>query len=158
VRANIGLFCNPNSAMNQAEENNWTHDIPGVDTHVIRGGTTNGKNDASHYLNDLNGANAYAIKTLVVSADPFFFRTREKLIKAANQWLANDATRRICYPLIDYANVGGTAPTPNVSFWYGPNLAKAYEALGSCAALAMGASGSIGFSDEVETKGKFPAP
>jgi hypothetical protein len=155
MRANIGLFCNPKSAMNGPEERDWGK-IPGVNASIVHGGNTHGRNDSSHYLEDFNGAGAHGITTLVISADPFFFHTREKLIKAANQWLASDGRRHICYPLKNYSNTDGNShPARNVSSWYGPDLLKGYETLGSCAAHALTATSPMPFSSVADTWGIF---
>ncbi len=75
-RAGIGLFCNPKSAMNQAEETNWAT-IQGVNQTILHGGGTGGRNNPNHYPAEIAHANTAGITTLVISADPFFF-TREK--------------------------------------------------------------------------------
>jgi hypothetical protein len=155
ARAAIGLFCNPNSPITQKEVQNW-QTIPGVNQTVAYGGNTGGHNDSSHYLGELNAADG-GIATLIISADPFFQDTKEKLIKAANDWVAARpaGTRYICYPLADYENVNGTPPTPNTASWYGPRLSEAYGLLGTCAAIALTATSPLPFSNTTDTWGSF---
>jgi hypothetical protein len=156
ARANIGLFCNRKSAMNSTEVTEWGS-IGGVNTHIVYGGNVGGHNNSSRYLEDLRAADA-GITTLVISADPFFQDTKDKLVKAANDWVAEAApgTRYICYPFSDYGNVHGAAqPTPGTASWYGPALSDAYEALGAVAALALNATSPLPFSDVGSTSGGF---
>jgi len=156
-RAGIGLFCNLKSKFNPDEEADWAT-IPGVNHTIAHGGNTANKNDSSHYLNDLTSADA-GITTMVISADPFFLKTKEKLIKAANDWvaLAAPGTRHVCYPLEDYANAdGNNKPTPNTASWYGPNLLDAYRDLGLSAASALTDPNPTGFSNATDTWGRFP--
>jgi hypothetical protein len=155
-RANIGLFCNPKSQMNPAEEYDWTHNIPGVDQHIIHGGSRGNppKNDATHYQQELQAADGYGITTLIVSADPFFNHTKDLLIAAANAWAGS--TKHVCYPLADYANTNGLAP-PNRGYasWYGPSLVDVYEQLGVVAGAAFRSGGFQDFADSIDDKNTF---
>lgn len=155
ARAHIGLFCNKKSEMNPAEETNWTT-ISGVDQHFIYGGNTMTgprKNDASHYLADLQAADAYGITTLVISSDPFFNHTKDRLIEAANIWAGT--TKYVCYPLGDYANANGlTQPATGTASWYGPDLKELYNQLGTVAAGAM-TGGWQGFPNAITTWGDY---
>jgi hypothetical protein len=52
TRAEIGLFCNPNSAMHDAEVGHWKFEI-GTETQVFTGGNdANGDNNAAAYATD----------------------------------------------------------------------------------------------------------
>ena len=153
TRANIGLFCNPKSAMNQAEEKNW-NSIPGVFHPPAHGGNTGNKNDSTHYDKDLAALDP-KIHTLIISADPFFQDTKEELIKALNHWLKADSKRRVCYPLEDYKNVSGTPPTNKKSYWYGPALKEVYNLLGNSAAAALTATSPLPFAKTTDTWGVF---
>ena len=153
ARAGIGLFCNAHSPITQQEVQNWQN-IAGVNQTIAYGGNMvdaqgHRHNDSSHYLNDLNGADA-GITTMIISADPFFQDTKEKLIEAANSWVALQpaGTRYVCYPFEEYSNVNGNhKPTHTTASWYGSSLEAAYGQLGTCAQLALLATSSIGFSD-----------
>jgi hypothetical protein len=142
--------------MNATEVADW-QTIAGVNTTIAYGGNTGGKNNSSHYLNDLNAADS-GIKTMVISADPFFQDTKDKLIKAANDWIAAAApgTRYVCYPFADYANKNGThQPTHGAASWYGPSLSDAYQTLGTIAALALNANSPLPFSSIASSSGPF---
>jgi hypothetical protein len=158
-RAGIGLFCNKKSAMNLAEVAEWGR-IPGVSRIISYGGNNlAGKNDPNVYRSNFDEIDP-SVTALIISADPFFQKTKNKLIKAANDWIAATPGRRICYPLSDYANPEGN---PNQkpktgSYWYGPSLMNAYEELGRAAALAKDAANPVGFSDITITKGPFKNP
>jgi hypothetical protein len=155
----IGLFCNPKSAMNQGEENDWKNNIVGVNRNIIHGGSSAGKNNPNNYPTELANADQYGITTLVISADPFFFRSREKLIVAANGWVAAGAalgiTRYVCYPFDDYSNSGGTPPTAGTASWWGGSLLDAYEQLGTTAALALNSTTPTPFGTIPDTWGDF---
>jgi hypothetical protein len=160
TRSGIALFCNPLSAMNQAEERNWKNDIPGVNTTIIHGGGNGGHNNANNYDAEFAKTNQApsAITTLVISADPFFYKSREKLIKAANAWIAAAAVgvRNVCYPSPSFANnPGNHHPTGTYSWWYGPDLIVAYRALGQCAEDALTTGNPVGFSTVEDTRGQF---
>jgi hypothetical protein len=153
---NIGLFCNRKSTMNATEVAAWQA-IPNVNHTIAYGGNTGNANNATHYLADLNGADA-GISTMIVSADPFFQDTKDALIDAANQWVAGAAVgaRYVCYPLADFANVQGVhQPTGGTASWYGPSLSDAYQTLGSVASLALNATAPIPFSNLAPTSGDF---
>jgi hypothetical protein len=155
ARAGIGLFCNLKSAMNQAEEQDWAT-IAGVNQTIIHGGNTNNKNNASHYDQDFAQANGAGITTLIISADPFFFYTREKLISAANNWVAGAAagTRYVCYPFSDYENAGGQ--NHPAGSWYGGSLLDAYNQIGVLAALQLNSVNPLPFTAIPDTSGDFP--
>ena len=156
-RAGIGLFCNPKSAMNQAEETNWAT-IQGVNQTILHGGGSGGRNNPNHYPAEIAHANTAGITTLVISADPFFFHSREKLIKAANEWVAGAAagTRYVCYPFHEYGNTGGqNQPTAGTASWYGGSLPDAYSQIGVTAALQLNSTNPIGFTAVPDTWGDF---
>jgi hypothetical protein len=151
----IGLFCNPKSPMNTDEEGDWGG-IAGVNQTIIHGG--NGQNDPTHYNAEFAQASAAGITSLVISASPFFFYTREKLIAAANNWIAGAApgTRYVCYPFDDYGNAGGqNHPTGGTASWYGGSLVDAYGAIGVTAALELNSTTGIPFSPISDTSGDF---
>lgn len=137
----IFLFCNPNSAMNQDETDLWKSLTTTTAPFQIFPGGVNpstGTNDASVYganFTDI-GSNA-SIRAIVVSADPFFQDTKEKLITAAKTWLDGATTRYICYPSQSYLNKGGTAPKSGQSTLFGPNIEDAYNLLGQLAVSAL---------------------
>lgn len=150
--AGIGLLCNSKSWMNQAEEQNW-QGIAGVNHNIVHAGNTGGHNNSGHYRQDLNGADN-AIKTMIISSDPFFYDTREALIKACNDWVAADNSRCVCYPLDDYKNSGGAhRPTAGTAYWYGPALSEVYGLLGNSAAMAMSTTNPLPFSNSTDTWG-----
>ena len=156
ARGAIGLFCNRKSAMNAAEVANWAT-IPGVNQTIIYAGNTAGHNNSSHYPQDFAQANAAGITTLVISADPFFYDTEEKLIAAANGWVGPaDGTRYLCYPFEDYGNIGGhNQPTTGTASWYGCSLSDAYNQIGVTAALELNSTTSIGFTPIPDASGDF---
>jgi len=158
ARAGIGLFCNPNSPITPDEVQNWAT-IAGVNQTIAYGGNTGGHNNSTHYLADLNGADPN-ITTMIISADPFFQDTKDKLIGAANQWVTNApaGTRYVCYPFADYSNTNspsGPTPTHGTASWYGPSLLAAYGLLGTAAALAETATSPLPFSNTTDTWGDF---
>jgi hypothetical protein len=162
TRAGIGLFRNAHSPITQQETQNW-QSIAGVNHTIAYGGNTldaqgNRHNDSSHYLDDLNAADA-GITTMIISADPFFQDTKEKLIEAANTWVTgapDGTTRHVCYPFKEYSNVHGShTPTPNTASWYGPSLEAAYGQLGTSAQIVLTATSSIGFSGTTDDWDQF---
>lgn len=146
--ANIGLFYNPNSAMNPNELSNW-NGLVGTQDQVFPGGVdSSGDNDATAYATDFGPTKIPAtIRALVISGDPFFQDTKAKLIPAANAWIAAaspDSPRYICYPSLAYQNAGGTGPTAGRATLYGPDLPTAYSLLGQIAATVLsGAAASV---------------
>jgi hypothetical protein len=125
----IYLFYNPNSATARDETEAWTGATPPIE------GTTPGDNDAGTYpaaFDRITGQKA----AVVISADPFFYDTKNKLIHAANRWVAASSTRYVCYPLQNYKN-GGSAPTTGKATLYGPTLEQAYGYLGKLAAEVL---------------------
>jgi hypothetical protein len=141
--------------MNATEVADWQA-IPNVNHTIAYGGNTGNANNATHYLADLNGADG-GIGTMIVSADPFFQDTKDRLIDAANTWVAGAAAgaRYVCYPLKDFANKRGVTPTPGTASWYGPCLSDAYQTLGIVASLALDATTPLPFSDLAPTFGDF---
>jgi hypothetical protein len=154
TRSGIGLFCNRKSAMNPAEVSNWG--TLGANSKIAYGGNAAGKNNASTFPNDFTAIHS-SVATVVVSADPFFQDQKDKLIKAANDWIAvKPNARHVSYPSQDYGNGNGShQPTTGKSSWYGPSLVSAYEELGKTAALARNAASPVGFSSTPPTKGIF---
>jgi len=146
--ANIGLFYNPNSAMNPQELSNWSN-LVGTANQAFPGGVnSSGDNDANAYATDFGLTKIPAtITALVISGDPFFQDTRAKLIAAANAWIAAGTAgtvRYICYPALAYQSGGGISPTPNRATLFGPDLPTAYSLLGQIAATVLsGAGGSL---------------
>jgi hypothetical protein len=157
ARASIGLVCNIKSAMNQNEEADWNN-IAGVNHTIIHAGNAAGKNNGGHYREAFDAVDAANITTVVLSADPFFFHSREKLIAQANAWVARGAAnlRYVCYPFEDFANTGGTnQPTAGTASWYGGSLLDAYEQIGVTAALQLNNTSSVGFTAISDTSGNF---
>jgi hypothetical protein len=125
----IGLFQNPNSDMADKERNRWRGG------EVRRGGVdANGRNDPNTFANDLT-LFASGIKAIVISADPFFQREKDKLVAAANN-VAGSSGKYFCYPLQDYGGAS-PAPTPGKATLHGPTLSAPYRLLGVCASLVI---------------------
>jgi hypothetical protein len=138
---NIGLVYNPNSAMNEDEIKDWEFQI-GASGQAFSGGVNNnGDNDENAYATDFGATKIpVAIRALVISADPFFQDTKQKLIAAVNAWIAaapDGITRYVCYPSLAYENNGGTAPTKDRATLYGPDLPTAYSLLGHIAVTVL---------------------
>jgi hypothetical protein len=92
---------------------------------------------------------------MIISADPFFQDTKDKLIDAANTWIAQPGTNRyVCYPFEEYSEAN-VQPSANTASWYGPSLEAAYGQLGTSAQLALSATSSIGFSSTADASGNF---
>jgi hypothetical protein len=124
----IGLFQNPNSAMQALEEQLWTGARPVVKCSVDANGDVN----PATYPADLARFPA-TVKAIVISADPFFQDTMEELIAAAN-----GTGKYICYPLLAYENEDGTnQPTRGKTTLFGPTLVGAYKLLGQLASMVL---------------------
>jgi hypothetical protein len=133
----IGLFQNPNSAMQAQEEQAWTGARPVVKCSVDANGDVN----PATYPADMAQFPA-TVKAIVISADPFFQETMEELIGAAN-----GTGKYICYPLQAYENTGGTnLPTPGKTTLFGPSLVGAYKLLGQLASIALNTGEPVDFS------------
>jgi hypothetical protein len=157
TKTGIGLFCNLKSAMNPAEEADWGT-ITGVNPTIIHAGSAAGKNNADHYKQAFDDVDTANITTVVISADPFFFHSREKLISQANDWVGRGAAnqRYVCYPFHDFSNADGTnKPKAGTASWYGGSLLDAYEQIGIMAALQLNSTGSAGFTAIPDTWGDF---
>jgi hypothetical protein len=159
ARGNIGLFCNQKSAMNTSEEYDWLNNIPGVNPQIIHAGNSNGHNDSSQYQSNFAQASALGITALVISSDPFFFYTRNDLIKWANDWITtapSGAPRYICFPFPEYTNSDGSyQPIHKSSSWYGSSLLDAYKQIGVAAALQLSSTSTVGFASVPEASGDF---
>lgn len=125
----VYLFYNPNSATASDEKAAWRGG-PTV------AGTTAGDNDPGTYKNAFDSITAQTA-AVVMSADPFFYDTKNKLIAAANEWVAAGTKRYVCYPLQNY-RTGPPSPTSGKATLYGPSLEQAYEYLGKLAKEALG--------------------
>jgi len=146
VASDIGLFCNRRSAMHGDETTLWH----GSEYYLTGGG---GNNNASAFTNEFNNVDD-SIKALIISADPFFQDNKVALINAANAWVGAKPGRSVCYPLANYKNVPGTTPAPaGTSYWFGPDLAGAYQTLGAVAGLALSANGPVPFSFTQDNSG-----
>lgn len=133
----IGLFQNPNSAMQAQEEQLWTGALPVVKCSVDANGDVN----PATYPADMAQFPA-TVKAIVISADPFFQDTMDELIAAAN-----GTGKYICYPLQAYENTGGTnLPTPGKTTLFGPSLVGAYKLLGQLASIALNTGEPVDFS------------
>jgi hypothetical protein len=128
----VYLFYNPNSATASDEKAAWTGG-PTVE------GTTAGNNDAGTYNHAFDSITAQTA-AVVMSADPFFYDTKSKLIAAANQWVAAGTKRYICYPLQNY-RTGPPSPTGGKATLYGPSLEQAYQYHGKMAKEVLGDPG-----------------
>jgi hypothetical protein len=128
--SDVGLFCNRRSAMHGDETTIWH----GSEYYLTGGG---GNNNSAAFANEFNTVDD-SIGALIISADPFFQDKKVDLINAANTWVGAKPGRSICYPLANYANVPGTTPMPpGTSYWFGPDLLKAYNLLGTVAVKAV---------------------
>ena len=146
VASDIGLFCNRRSAMHGDETTLWH----GSEYYLTGGG---GNNNASAFTNEFDNVDD-SIKALIISADPFFQDNKVALINAANAWVGAKPGRSVCYPLANYKNVPGTTPAPaGTSYWFGPDLAGAYQTLGAVAGLALSANGPVPFSFTQDNSG-----
>ena len=146
VASDIGLFCNRRSAMHGDETTLWH----GSEYYLTGGG---GNNNASAFTNEFDNVDD-SIKALIISADPFFQDNKVALINAANAWVGAKPGRSVCYPLANYKNVPGTTPVPaGTSYWFGPDLAGAYQTLGAVAGLALSANGPVPFSFTQDNSG-----
>jgi hypothetical protein len=70
------------------------------------------------------------MKAIVVSADPFFTETMNKLVDAANR-----TGEHVCCPLQDYSDAP-PAPTAGKTTLFGPSLKSSYKLLGRLAKVA----------------------
>jgi hypothetical protein len=120
----IGLFYNPNSAMSGKETAAWTGATP-VGCTVDANGDVN----PATYPTDLAKFPS-SVKAIVVSADPFFTESMNKLVDAANR-----TGKRVCYPLQDYGEAT-PAPTAGKTTLFGPSLKSSYKLLGRLAKVA----------------------
>ena len=126
ARPEVGLLLNPNSTMAPREENRWKGAKP-----VVKGGVnSNGQNDAGAYPGNFRSFPS-GIKAIVISADPFFQKTRNELVSAANA-----DGRYIVYPLQNYEEAT-PPPTAGKASLYGPKLRAPYRLLGQCAAIVL---------------------
>jgi hypothetical protein len=131
----IGLYYNPNSGVATDEVADWKTFNPPTTVKAFSGAggdSTTPTNDDSKFAVDFAGGLFAGLTAIVVSADPFFQASMEKLISAANSW-----NGYVCYPLQDYKNLNGTQPKANKATLHGPDLTVAYTVLG---ALAQGAA------------------
>jgi hypothetical protein len=120
-KTEIYLLFNENSKTKDDEKGKWNGGSP-------KQGTTHGHNDTTKYHSTFQGISGKA--AVVLSADPFFYSTREDVIREANTWVRN-GQRHVIYPLKEYANKDGTnKPDDTVSILHGPSLYDGYFALG----------------------------
>jgi hypothetical protein len=140
MASDIALMVNLNSVQSSIERVNWT----GGAVYPCGNSSTNGHNDDSTFASAFNKVRE---KVIIVSSDPFFQHSKDKFVKAANDWLLADMNRYICYPLWDYRD-SNQPPKGGQSAVFGPYLAKdfvgengshksAYYTLGKVAANAL---------------------
>jgi hypothetical protein len=152
---NISLFCNQNSRMYSAETTAWTALAtafngakPGtVNPAPVKAMLVNGTNSASDYATTISDIPSGGV---IVSADPFFGRTRNGLISALNSFVAINKNRNyVCYPLYNFENKGGThQPTAGNATLLGPRIEFSIKTLGQMAALALNNATNLGFLKE----------
>ena len=123
-RGDIGLFYNPKSVM--AENVSW----PGGQ---IVAATV--PNDQKNYAKDLAGFSA-GTTAVVVSADPFFQKTKASLLAAAK-----NIDKYFCYSLQDYKS----GANPGQACLHGPNLKDAYNLVGMLAKNVLANNVKAGF-------------
>jgi hypothetical protein len=126
----ISLFYNQYSPLQQDEINHWNN--------VIRATYPNLGNPVQAFQGAAPTANDYATTVpniptqhVTVSADPFFHKTKGRLVAAFN-----GTNKYVCYPLHNYENAN---PHPNANFatLLGSTLEFAIKVLGVVAALAI---------------------
>jgi hypothetical protein len=131
------LLSNPNSAMTPTETGAWiNHRI--VQANVDEA-TASPFTIFKSAFAAISALSAPKIKAVIISADPFFFVYADKLVKAANEWIVGAPRDRVvCYPLKDYS-----AHSPSGRHMlHGPDLKKAYKALGKKARQILSATTS----------------
>jgi hypothetical protein len=132
----IGLFQNPNSAMQADEADEWT----GVKSNIVSCSVDkNGEVNPSTYAADFDKF-PDDVDAIVISADPFFQDTKDDLIAAANA-----SGKYICYPLQTYENLSGNKPSSKKAVLYGPSLEASYLLLGQRVALALSTGKPVPF-------------
>jgi hypothetical protein len=124
----VYLFYNPNSATANDEIGEWRRGGAGP----VVAGTTKDDNDPATYPSAF-GSITDQTAAVVISADPFFFDTKDELVEAANRWVAAGTKRYVCYPLQNYKNAR-PAPIRKKATLYGPTLEQTYGYLGEFAA------------------------
>jgi hypothetical protein len=139
----ICLLYNPNSACSVSELCAWEA-LGGAHSVAAGRNDGSGENDSTTYGSAFD-AIAGSVRAVMISADPFFQNTKDQLIDAANDWVnAAGTSRRVCYPLRDYANGRATAHQPQAGHCtlHGPKLEDAYRRLGQMAAEVLSGTSS----------------
>lgn len=142
----ISLFYNQNSAMSSDEINDWMR-LSGIYPQVnpnpvnaMLGGANNSSDYATSVADLYDGA-------VIISADPYFHRTREQLIQQLNIFVSQNPKNYVTYPLYNYENRGGTnKPTPGHATLLGPRIEDAITVLGMLAAVTTNSGASPGVS------------
>jgi len=117
----ITLLYNPNSAMADIETQNWPN------TNIQIGGVdANGNNSDQYYTFAFQGITTPAV---VVSADPWFNQTRDKLVTAANA-----SGLYVSYPLQNYKEAS-SLPEKHGATIHGQHTDDGITALGGMANL-----------------------
>jgi hypothetical protein len=143
----ISLYCNPKSDMSGQEVAAWQRlrqTYPQLVPQPVLATTNNNTSDYPISAAQISPG------AVIVSADPFFQQTKNDLIAALNnQFIARDpANNYVVYPLYNYANPGGTAPTQGRSTLLGPRLDDAVKTMGWMAAFAINNETKLGFIKE----------
>jgi hypothetical protein len=135
----ISLFYNQNSIIATEETNNWaalvnSGSYPQLVTTPIKAMQNgNNKSDYDATVNDIGS------EAVIISADPFFQKTRKDLILALNTYFVpSRGTSYVCYPLYNYENPS-LPPVKGHATLLGPKLEEAIKALGQVAMLAIAA-------------------
>jgi len=141
TKTKIALLCNPNSAMNAAEEEDWVDTLGMPAGNIFHAGkdTSVDENDTDTYETAFAAITLAGMQAVIVSADPFFQETMDELVADAN-----DAGVYMTYPLQDYKKAW-EAPTMGSATLQGPDLLMAYSQLGGVAASVLMTGADQGF-------------
>jgi hypothetical protein len=131
------LLSNPNSAMAPIETGAW------INNRIVPANVDEATADPfavfKSAFTSISALSTPKIKAVVTSADPFFLVYANHLVQAANDWITGAPRDRVvCYPLKDY---GAHSPSGRHMF-HGPDLKKAYKALGKKAREILSATTS----------------
>jgi hypothetical protein len=129
----ICLLYNPNSATVSQETPGFQYSVPAnnIDENTQSGPASSEFTQAFRQISQIIDRNGNPIiKAVIVSADPWFKQRSAELVAAADRWATG--SRRLMYPLQEYADEYANRPHPWVNF-YGPKLEDAYYLLGQLA-------------------------
>jgi hypothetical protein len=125
--ADITLLYDPRSGMSGAEVAGWTGGP------LVQAGGDGTAVSITHAFHDIT------TRAVIISADPFFHRSREPLISAANA-----SGKYICYPLDNYRNRRGNhVPQHGWATVYGPKIEDGITMLGQMARTVLSTGGAV---------------